>query len=225
MDYDDWERYRNEKLAEYPCQDGKWRFDIELSHPRNSLYEVPIERNPHGFDEDGWFGFIEPHWSILGGHRCFYSNNMDWSTIFAVWSEDGETCRFLAESGNSEPLWGERVSLMSTSQYIVDEPWGTNPANKFAFFRGKYWRITWHQFLHDYNDLYRVMGNQIVPPIRNRAVVVSDRNTLLSVFGRPVFNYPNLADALMSVQPLRRILPFSYFRPQSEKINWEEEGF
>ncbi len=156
MNYEAWEKYREEKLAEYPCQQGKWRFDLELSHPRERLEEVPIERNPHG--------------NILTGHTCFYKSYYEWSTIFDVW-EDGEKCRFLVESGNSEPFWGERVRLFSTSQYIVDEPWGTNPPNKFAYFRGKYWRITWHQFLHDYNDLYQVMGGLILQPIRSPVLV------------------------------------------------------
>jgi hypothetical protein len=161
MNLDDWERYRNEKLAEYPCQRGKWRFDLELSHPRATLREVPIERNPHG--------------GILTGHTYFYCSYWEWSTIFAVWEEweeEEEKCRFLVESGNSEPIWGERVFLFGTSQYIVDEPWGTNPANKFAFFRGKYWKVK-DQFLHDYNELYQVMGGRIVQPIRSPVLIVA----------------------------------------------------
>lgn len=154
MNLDDWMMYRDQKLAEYPCQRGKWRFDLELSHPRATLREVPIERNPHG--------------GILTGHTYFYCSYWEWSTIFAVWEweEEEEKCRFLAESGNSEPIWGERVFLFGTSQYIVDEPWGTNPANKFAFFRGRYWKVK-DQFLHDYNELYQVMGGRIVQPIRS----------------------------------------------------------
>lgn len=159
-----WLRYRSDTIyGQYPCPRGKWRFDLTLSYPRRNLEDVPIDRNPHGG------GFT--------GHSCFYSCD-DWSTIFNVCEDfyqygepidyDGNVClRMVVESQCPEPIWGERIRLLSTSSYIQNEEWGTNPANKFAYFRGMYWRVVQDHFLHNgYAELYDVMGGRINYPIR-----------------------------------------------------------
>ncbi len=143
-----WQFWRNDRLAEYPCEEGKWRYDLVLEHPRYSLEEVPIERNPHSLG-----GYT--------GHSCFYRSGDYWSTIFPVASSyhmefteqgvgtwrTGDLRRMLVESGHPEPIWGERIELFSTSSAFQDESWGQNEANKFAYFRGRYWRITFSELL------------------------------------------------------------------------------
>ena len=152
-----WLRYRSDTIyGQYPCPRGKWRFDLTLSYPRRNLTDVPIERNPHS------------HGGGFTGHSCFYSCD-DWSTIFDVfvgWENDEPNLRMIVESECPEPIWGERIRLFSTSSTIQDEEWGHNQANKFAFFRGCYWRVHDH-FLHNgYSELYDVMGGRINYPIR-----------------------------------------------------------
>lgn len=46
----------------------------------------------------------------------------------------------VVENGHSDPLWGERIRLMSTSSDLGDPP--GHRANVFALFRGQYWKVT-----------------------------------------------------------------------------------
>lgn len=145
LHYNNWLRWRSDRLREYPCAEGKFRFDIELAYPCYTLREVPVSRNPHSFPG-------------MNGHTCFYECD-NWSTIYGVHDahlhEDVGGWRMLIESGNNEPLWGEPITLFSTASCIETEPWGRNPSNRFAFFRGKFWLIKWAEFL-----------NEWLPPIR-----------------------------------------------------------
>ena len=54
----------------------------------------------------------------------------------------------LVESSNADPVRGERVVLYSTSSVIWNEPWGQNRANKFVFFRNRFWKVEYDEFLH-----------------------------------------------------------------------------
>ncbi len=222
-----WEQWRHDRFLEYPCPRGKWRFDLELMYPRDTLEEVPIERNPH------------THGGGFTGHTCFYSGD-DWSTIFGVhdfsevvlppteqqWTPDlhgMQPClRMLVESGNTEPLWGERIRLFSTSGCIQDEEWGRNVANKFAFFRGQYWRITMNHFLHNgYSELWDVMGGRIHPPIRQNPY-----HNGVPVAG-PRGNVYNWWDE--SIQMIDWASPIWNWTPKivvpREHVQWIEEGF
>ena len=155
LHYQNWERWRAERCTEYPCPPGKWRLDIEIAHPRNKLREVPVPldeferpRNPHARVLLNKLGGVD-----YDSYELFYVCD-DWSTIFGVhdahrYDTNGESYRFLVESGHEQP-WGERVRLMSTSCYIVDPWWQKNYTNQFAFFRGKYWLVTFNGFLHDW---------------------------------------------------------------------------
>lgn len=125
---DNWRVWRDRQCQHYPRPPGRSRFDVEIAHPRNRLGDVPAERNPHSLG-----GFCR--------HTCFYSCR-DWSSIFGVHTTEFSGHRMVVESGHHDPVWGERVRLMSTSGRLLDEPWGTNPPNRFAYFRGKYWRVT-----------------------------------------------------------------------------------
>lgn len=135
---DRWRQWRSERLTEYPCPEGHWRFDLELTDPRDILENVPITHNPH---------------TNYSGHTCFYECD-DWSTIWGVHNayryETGHySYRILVESGHQHP-WGERIKLLSTSSGIVTESWGRNPQNTFAYFRGYYWNVSYKEFLHDF---------------------------------------------------------------------------
>lgn len=147
LHYDRWQQWRWDRLREYPCAPGKFRFDIELAYPCDRLADVPVKHpGTHG-------------WAGLDPHTCFYECD-DWSTIFGVYDahlhQTGrQSWRMLIESGNADPLWGERVTLFSTSCCIENEPWGQNQPNRFAFFRGKFWQVSWCQFLNEWR-----------PPIR-----------------------------------------------------------
>lgn len=217
LHYDNWQRWRAERFAEYPCPSGKYRFDIEISYPRANLTEVPIERNPH----NGWFS----------GHACFYCSD-NWSTIYGVhdahlYQTGEESWRMLVESGNPEPLWGERITLMSTSSTIENEPWGMNPSNKFAFFRGRYWRIVHSEFMH----VWTFGPNPVLAqsPARVRSGSPGD----------------HLRDIMVNVQPMQDLNPFTRFTipifrrafpqipwiggdwslPEREPYDWKSEGF
>ena len=208
-----WERWRHERFIEYPCPRGKWRFDLELCHPRDNLTDVPIERNPHGMS--------------FTGHSCFYSCD-DWSTIFGVQDfsdHDFPRLRMLVESGHTEPIWGERIRLFSTSSYIQNEEWGSNVSNKFAYFRGKYWRVTMDHFLHrGHSELYEVMGGRITYPIRMEPYPFDG----LPVAG-PIENDADIF-WLELVFEANRIFRGNFEdwkqrRNPAIKINWSEEGF
>jgi hypothetical protein len=54
----------------------------------------------------------------------------------------------IIESGNIDPIWGEPITLFCTSSSIENEPWGRNPSNRFAYFRGSFWQVSWCQFLN-----------------------------------------------------------------------------
>lgn len=139
---DNWNRWRDERLAEYPCAPGKWRIDVNLDQPRPTIMEVPVRRNPHhhGHDPHYWF------------YRC-----ANWSTIFGV-HRRGDGWRMVLESGNTDPVWGERVVIYSTSSSFPDIPWSTNHPNIFAFFRGQFWQVDLWAFLHNYDDYINWRG-------------------------------------------------------------------
>ena len=147
LHYDRWQQWRWECLNKYPCAPGRFRFDIELAYPQDRLSSVPV-RYPQTHSRTN-----------LDPHTCFYECD-DWSTIYGehdahLYYTGGPSFRMLIESGNGDPLWGDRVTLFSTSCCIENEPWGQNPPNRFAYFRDKFWQVTWCQFLSEWR-----------PPIR-----------------------------------------------------------
>jgi len=128
LHYDNWQRWRNERLREYDY--GNIRYDIELCHPRDHLRDTPIDHNPHPFGQDGW--------------TCYYRSD-NWSTIYGVYDAHRhdlgeESLRMLVEHDLEEP-WGERIEIWCTSNRIEQEPWGHTPANRFALFRGRFWKV------------------------------------------------------------------------------------
>jgi hypothetical protein len=70
LHYERWQQWRDDRLREYPCPSGRFRFDLELAHPRERLEDVPV---------------LYPHThSFFDPHVCFYECD-DWSTIFGVY--------------------------------------------------------------------------------------------------------------------------------------------
>lgn len=120
--------YRQGLFDQYPPNDDRPRLELELAYPNAFLQDVPVGWNPHAAHG-------------LEKHTCFYVSN-HWSTIFRpcpvhyanlAW----EGYRLFVESDHADPIWGERICLMSTASDIYD-----HCASRFAFFRGRYWRIT-----------------------------------------------------------------------------------
>jgi hypothetical protein len=136
LHFDNWCHWRAETLSAHPGE-GKWRFDLDLRYPRDTLEEVPVT-NPQVHSVGGGYN----------NHTCFYECD-DWSTIYDFYESSGESMyRMIVESQNPEPLWGERIRLLSTSSYFKCEPWGRNPPNQFAFFRGQYWQVNYSKLLY-----------------------------------------------------------------------------
>lgn len=196
-----WLQKRHERLTSYPCQPGKWRYDIKLSYACDTLEDVPIERNPHSLG-----GYT--------GHSCFYRSR-NWSTIFPVydWYDLGNVrhCRMLVENNNPDPVWGERIELFSTSSTFQDESWGHNVANKFAHFRGRFWRIAWHEFLHSEDGpMFRM------DPYSNTPVAGPPGTIRVRIFDHPRFELGNL-HWHWPMHP--------GWDDKTEKVNWMKEGF
>ena len=202
-----WENWRNDRLAEYPCEEGKWRYDIELRHPRRTLEEVPIERNPH------------THGGGFTGHSCFYRSGDYWSTIFPVQRPPWDNKqRMLVESGNSNPVWGEQIELFSTSSSFQDESWGHNVANKFAYFRNAWWLVTFNELLH-HNEEVRNQRRFPMQPYPEQPVAGPLGIVMPRIFRIPTFARD--ADPVLLAD-----LNWVRYRPQDqEKVNWQKEGF
>lgn len=137
-----WLEQRDQWFSEYPLQpieSKHLRLDLELSFPRQQMSEVPVDKSPH-FNYDS--------------RECFYVC-ADWSVIFNVEEiEDTQherpTLRMLVESCHDNPM-GDRIRLMSTACTIIHEHWAARQNwNDFAFFRGKFWRITWNEYFGDW---------------------------------------------------------------------------
>lgn len=135
LHHDNWDRWRDERLSVHPGE-GKWRFDLDLRNPRDTLEEVPVA-NEH----------VHSHGDFTP-RTCFYECS-DWSTIYDFYCcSDEPMYRMIVESQNPEPIWGEQITLLSTSSYFKSEPWGRNTPNQFAYFRGQYWQVSWSELLY-----------------------------------------------------------------------------
>jgi len=144
---DNWRTWRYKRFAEYPCPEGRYRFEVHINHARRNIFTVPIVRNPHvGLDE----------FPRYDGRYCFYHCD-DWSTIFeAQFNHTHGGFRLFIESGNADPIWGERIIMFSTSSSLEDEPWGHNEANVFCYFRDHYWRVTYKELFHEWHAAYPI---------------------------------------------------------------------
>ncbi len=210
LHYDNWKyRWRPNRLAEYPCPQNHHRFDIALMHPRRELLGVPISRNPHSHG-----GYC--------GHDCFYESS-NWSTIFGVHSFNVGTPyefhKFLVESNCPDPVWGERITLLSTSSMIEDEPWGRNAANKFAYFRGLYWKIDHSEFLHDWIPLADGRENYGTP----RRLALRPSNHMMNIWEE--FRNNNFFDGFVWDNPASRYYISRYSRFKKRRIDWRIDGF
>jgi hypothetical protein len=207
LHYQNWERWRADRMQQYPCPHGRYRFDIELAYPRERLEDVPVEHNPHSFG--------------LGPHVCFYCCD-NWSTIFGVHDAhldnhlnvDTPSLRMMVESGCPEPIWGERITLLSTSRAIITEPWGWGIPNRFALFRGHYWLVTVAQLLHHYHDVHLATGIGFCPLMCN--IRGEPRTTRLRApIAWDVFAWPDDF----------RVLDLQRYWPEPDLVDWHAEGF
>ena len=219
LHYDNWLRWRANRLCEYPGCDGwddKWRIDLEIAHPRSNILDVPIERNPHA--------------ATFGPRACFYLCD-NWSVIFGVHDahrENTESHRMLIESCNPRPTWGEQIILASTSSTICPEPWGMNVPNVFAKFRNRWWRVTWCELLHQWpagrvfyplTNYRRGEFRSIDPYIGDDVFIRNDR----------FMNFINLTNNLELEILLTRVFSFDSLGDRTEpalcNVDWRETGF
>jgi len=140
LNYKNWLESRNIWFKQYPTHPIKkkhLRLDLELSYPRDVLSDIPVDYNPNNMF------FDDPT-------ECFYVCD-DWSVIFEVFEiedtpHERPTLRMLVESCHQDPV-GERIRLMSTSCSIIKKPnEKQNSRHDFAFFRGKFWKVTWNEY-------------------------------------------------------------------------------
>lgn len=102
---------------------------------------------------------------------------------------------------------------------------GRNPADLFAFFRGRYWRVNWHQFLHDYMEVHTGPNGTVEYPIRNNPYLNSD---LVPI---PMgFRHRTNLDANYFLLDMFRPVDTHYFRSIKKKvvdrkIDWNKQGF
>lgn len=207
LHYENWLRWRADRLRDYPGNDGwdgKWRIDLEIAYPRLNLEDVPVERNPHG---------------AFGPHACFYFC-INWSSIFGVhdahlYRTGGDSYRMLIESCNSKPTWGETVWLASTSSAICPEPWGRNSPNRFAKFRGFWWKVTWCELLHEWP------AGRIFYPL----TVHSPGQWLprVPLIGEPVERGLQHEPDHHTILELNTI--FGFYPKEKVRTNWKETGF
>ena len=195
---DNWRRWRDDRLSVHPGE-GKWRFDLELVNPRETLEEVPVtnERVHYGYPP----------------HTCFYECS-DWSTIYGVHGPHGlnSSYRMIVESQNPEPLWGERITLLASSTYFKCEPWGTNVPNQFAYFRRKYWQVIYSELL--YHEFSAGVGyplrDDVTFNVPHRGeildIVFRNRNAILTRYGE-------------------RLLGTNWHARTEFKLDWRKYGF
>jgi hypothetical protein len=221
--YDRWQEWRADKMRRYPRPHWKLRFDIEIANPRDRIQDVPVwHPNTHS-----WAGF-DPH-------VCFYECDL-WSTIYGVYDAHlyqtgGPSYRMLIESGNDDPIWGEPITLFSTSSCIENEPWGRNPANKFAFFRGKFWQIYHSEFLLDWHDSRGTVGitNRHGTMARPRPYTHDPEYMRLPFtheFTR--FTIPRFVNPPRFTMTLEELFGFympPYKRPEGWNLDWSRYGF
>jgi hypothetical protein len=181
LHYDRWQQWRNDRMREYPQYPRafrRYRIDIELVHPRQSLAEVPLQH-------------------LTNSNICYYESD-DWSTIYGVhdahaYETEEQSWRMLVESGNDDPLWGEPITLFGTSGYIHDEPWGRNPANRFAYFRGMFWQVRWCEFLQPWSPGYnRPLSNFRPHWMRRQRPYATQRDNVGNELMREPFVEPPL---------------------------------
>lgn len=212
LHHDNWHRWKHETLSVHPGE-GKWRFDLDLRYPMDTLEEVPVLNS-------------RVH-TQYAPHTCFYECH-DWSTIYDIYECGSEQMfRMIVESQNPEPIWGERITLFSTSTYFKCEPWGRNVPNQFAHFRGKYWQVNWSELL--YHEFPAGVGY----PLRDngefgvpRREVLRTAQDLIRVFGtrqHTALNAPVPWNIYAVMPDHYRSLYRSLY--SDWPINWKEEGF
>ena len=216
---DNWRRWRDDRLSVHPGE-GKWRFDLELINPRETLEEVPVtnERVHYGYPP----------------HTCFYECS-DWSTIYGVHGPHGlnSSYRMIVESQNPEPLWGEQITLLASSTYFKCEPWGTNVPNQFAYFRRKYWQVIYSELL--YHEFPAGAGYPLRDG-RDQFGVIPRRGTVNPILDIGYFYAPpntfNARQGILTRYGRRRLLeegaigPLGISFPQPEfKLDWRKYGF
>lgn len=186
--WDRWFDYREHLFNQYPVQANHQRLEISLHFPSDRLQDIPTHWNPH-------HTIGNYH---LSPYDYFYDSN-NWSTIFEVYPEhnhNGESIRMFVEEGHQDP-WGGPIRILSMASHI-----GNDSSIRFAYFRGKYWKIiSW----------------------RNH----SER----SWFERFVTSLPTIYNSYLAATQSDYIILDFYFdfsddiAPKPITYSWEKEGF
>lgn len=142
--FQEWGKFVAKLFNQYPIKTGHQRAEIELIFPCAALHEVYCHWSPFTGQEI----HSNPAADLRGAWAC-HCIDADWSLIFdaypsySVPGDPNGSCRFLAEKGHKNPL-GEKLVLMSTATMLNNDH-----ANRFAFFRGKYWKVLSYKNWHD----------------------------------------------------------------------------
>lgn len=144
-----WSEFKNELFQQYPVNHSHQRIEIDLHFPSDRIEDIPVHN---------W----NPHHEIGNTHLSVYDyfyNNSNWSTIFEVYPQHNhnhESFRFFIEDGHDDP-WGEPIKIMSTSSDIHNDS-----SHRFAYFRGKYWKIiSWVRHNHEHR-LFDLFLNDVI---------------------------------------------------------------
>lgn len=127
--YNRFAEFEDNLFRQYPTTPNHLRVEVDLYFPSDRLEDVYVhDWNPH--HEIG-----NRHLSV---YDCFYDSS-NWSTIFETYPlhdrSNPHAIKLYAEEDHTNP-WGEPIRFMSTSWDFRN-----NSSHRFAYFRGKYWKV------------------------------------------------------------------------------------
>ncbi len=122
VNYEKLTEYTKKLFEQYPMKRPHRRFQLMLAFPSDSIEAIPLENG----NEYGKTTQIEEKFSTV----------LEILPAFLDTKPKSENSHILfIEDGHENPL-GEHVTLYSTAITFIEEN-----ANRFAFFRNKYWRV------------------------------------------------------------------------------------
>lgn len=187
MTYDEWLAFREQWFRDNPVQDWHLRLDIELCHSRLNLDDVPVEFNPHCGHHERYLYYQCDDWTI----------RTDIATIEPT-PHNSPTYRMIVESGHVDKR--PRITLMSTSSSIVHESWAAKKNwNDFAYFGGKYLRMTWNEYFGQWPG-----GRMWGLPFQDRHHYTAPKPRVESFFSKLL---PSLGPSPHDIMPPKPVSP------------------